>query len=87
MIDPLMAGKRGERELLGPDGVLGELTRRLVERTLSEELTEHLGYPVGRRLQAARGTRVTPPPPKAVLTDDGPVPLELPRDRDSEFEP
>src|SRR5689334_22967993 len=34
MIDRLIAGKRGEREILGPDGVLGELTRRLVERAL-----------------------------------------------------
>jgi hypothetical protein len=42
MIDELIAGKRGEREILGHDGVLGELTRRLVERALREELSEHL---------------------------------------------
>ena len=48
MIDRLIAGKRGEREILGSDGVLGELTRRLLERALGEELTEQLGYPAGQ---------------------------------------
>jgi hypothetical protein len=43
MIDRLIVGERGEREILGSNGVLGELTRRLVERALSEELTGHLG--------------------------------------------
>jgi hypothetical protein len=47
MIDELIAGKRGEREILGQDGVLGEITRRMVQRALQEELTEHLGYPAG----------------------------------------
>jgi hypothetical protein len=58
MVDELIAGKRGEREILGPDGVLGELTRRLIERALGEELTEHLGYPAGQGL----GTRATAAP-------------------------
>ena len=37
----------GGLELLGPDGVLAELTKRLIERGLGEELTEHLGYEQG----------------------------------------
>jgi hypothetical protein len=48
MLGGLIAGRRGEREILGSDGLLGELTGRLVERALSEELTEHLGYPPGQ---------------------------------------
>jgi len=34
MVDELIAGKRGEREILGQDGVLGEITRRMVQRAL-----------------------------------------------------
>ena len=50
MIDELIAGKRGEREILGQGGVLGEITRRMVQRALEEELTEHLATrPVRRR--------------------------------------
>ena len=48
LVDGLIRGKRGEREILGQDGVLGELTRRLIERALGEELSEHLGYPAGQ---------------------------------------
>ena len=44
VIDRLLAGARTEEEIVGPGGVLAQLTKRLVERALSVELTEHLGY-------------------------------------------
>src|SRR2546423_477955 len=44
VIDGLLAGARSEEEIVGPGGVLAQLTKRLVERALSAELTEHLGY-------------------------------------------
>lgn len=44
IIDELLAGARSEAEIVGPGGLLGDLTRRLVERAMSAELTEHLGY-------------------------------------------
>jgi len=48
VIDELLAGARSEEEIVGAGGVLALLTKRLVERALSAELTEHLGYePVG----------------------------------------
>ena len=59
MIDELIAGKRGEREILGQDGVLGEVTRRMVQRALQEELTEHLGYPAGQAPPGGAGTPAT----------------------------
>jgi len=48
MIDAVMAGvDAGGLELLGPNGVLADLTKRLIERGLSEELGDHLGYEAG----------------------------------------
>ena len=44
LIDELLAGRRGEADVFGPGGLLGDLTRRLVERAMAAELTEHLGY-------------------------------------------
>src|SRR5436309_4275805 len=44
VIDQLLAGARSEEEIVGPGGVLAQLTKRLVERALQAELTEHLGY-------------------------------------------
>jgi hypothetical protein len=44
LFDELLAGARTEEEIVGPGGLLADLTRRLVERALSAELTDHLGY-------------------------------------------
>ena len=87
MIDELIAGKRGEREILGRDGVLGEITRRMLERALAEELTEHLGYPAGQAPLGGAGNSRNGGTPKTVLTDSGRVLIETPRDRKSRFEP
>jgi putative transposase len=87
MIDELIAGKRGEREILGQDGVLGEITRRMVQRALEEELTEHLGYPAGQAPLGGVGNSRNGGTPKTVLTDQGPVAISVPRDRKSRFEP
>jgi len=74
-------------ELVGPGGLLSGLTKNVLEAGLEAEMTEHLGYdkhePAGRNKANSRnGTRA-----KKVLTDVGPVDLEVPRDRDGTFEP
>jgi putative transposase len=74
--------------LTGPDGLLKQLTRAVLETALNEEMTEHLGYekhdPAGVGTGNIRnGTRG-----KTVLTDTtGPVELDVPRDRAATFEP
>src|SRR6266496_4046055 len=83
MLGGLMAGKRSEQELLGRDGLLGELTGRLVERALSEELSEHLGYPAGEAPPGGVGNSRNGGTPKTLLTDHGQVRIDTPRDRKS----
>ncbi|MBT2533732.1 IS256 family transposase [Arthrobacter sp. ISL-48] len=71
--------------LVGPGGLLNQLTRNVLETALEAELTEHLGHEHGQRPLAANmrnGTRS-----KTVLTEIGPVEIEVPRDRDGSFEP
>jgi len=74
-------------DILGPDGLLGQVSKAVLERALSEELTEHLGYdrhdPSGRGSGNSRNGSYG----KRVLTDLGPVDLEIPRDRAGSFEP
>jgi putative transposase len=74
-------------ELVGPGGLLTGLTKTVLETALEAEMTEHLGYDKheveGRDGRNSRnGTRV-----KTVLTEIGPVEIEVPRDRDASFEP
>jgi putative transposase len=47
LVDELLAGARTPQELTGPGGLLAQLTKRLVERAMSAELDDHLGYPRG----------------------------------------
>jgi hypothetical protein len=44
LIDQLLAGREGPEAITGPDGLLKQLTKRVVERAASAELTGHLGY-------------------------------------------
>jgi putative transposase len=73
--------------LVGPGGLLAGLTKTFLESALDGELTEHLGYeahdPAGHRSGNSRnGTR-----PKTVITDIGPIAIDVPRDREGTFEP
>jgi hypothetical protein len=44
VVDELLAGARTEEEIVGPGGLLSQLTKRLVERAMEVELTDHVGY-------------------------------------------
>jgi putative transposase len=87
MLDELLAGKRGEPEILGSGGLLGDLTRRLIERVMESELTEHLGYESGHAPLGGAGNARNGAPAKTLLTDHGPVRISPPRDRNGTFEP
>jgi putative transposase len=84
----LMARARQEGvSLVGPGGLLAGLTKTVLETALEAEMTDHLGYekhaPAGRNSGNSRnGARV-----KKVVTEVGPVEVEVPRDRDGTFEP
>ncbi|QSE95059.1 IS256 family transposase [Rhodococcus pseudokoreensis] len=74
-------------DLMGPDGLLNQLTKNVLETALDAEMTEHLGYEkhdaAGRGSGNSRnGTRT-----KTVLTEIGPVEIDVPRDTDSSFAP
>ncbi len=74
-------------ELMGPNGLLNQLTKSVLETALDAEMTEHVGYEkhdtVGRGSGNSRnGTRS-----KTVLTEIGPVEIDVPRDIDSSFAP
>jgi hypothetical protein len=87
VIDRLLAGARTEEEIAGPEGVLARLTKRLIERALEVELTDHLGYEPHMEPPGGAGNTRNGSTPKTLITDQGEVPIEAPRDRDGSFEP
>ena len=87
LLDQLLKDYQSPDDLLGAGGLLQQLTKALVERALQGELTHHLGYtkhaPEGKNTGNSRnGTS-----PKTVKGKHGQVDIEVPRDRNGEFEP
>ncbi len=87
ILDELLSGVDRPEDLLGDKGLMKELKVRLMERMLGAELTEHLGYephgdPASQQINRRNGaTR------KMLKSNDGAVPIDIPRDRDGSFEP
>ena len=87
VIDQLLAGASTEDEIAGPGGLLAALTKRLVERAMEVELTDHLGYEPHQEPPGGAGNTRNGTSPKTLVTEHGQVPIEAPRDRDGSFEP
>jgi putative transposase len=88
LFDRLMERVDGDGlQLTGEGGFLPEMIKAVLERGLQAELTDHLGYekgdPAGRGSPNSRNGST----PKTLATEVGEVPLAVPRDRNSSFEP
>ncbi len=87
LIDQLLANYQKPEDILGENGLLKQFTKAILERAMSAELSTHLGYekhdPAGKNSGNSRNGKS-----KKTLTGDfGELPLEVPRDRNSSFEP
>ena len=87
VIDELLAGARTEEEVFGPGGVFAALTKRLVERAMEVELTDHLGYEPHYEPPGGAGNTRNGSTSKTLVTEHGKVAIDAPRDRDGSFEP
>src|SRR5271157_77589 len=87
LIDQLLAGYKNPEDIIGENGLLKQLTKALLERALSAELTEHVGYekhdPAGNNSGNSRNGTSR----KSLKGDFGEIELETPRDRNGSFEP
>ena len=87
LIDELLEDCQNSEDLLGQDGVLQQLTKALVERALQGELTHHLGYDKHAVAGHNSGNSRNGSSAKTIQGKRGPLEIEVPRDRNSEFEP
>lgn len=87
LIDDLLKDYKKPEDLIGENGLLKQLTKRLLERAMAAELTEHVGYekhdPVGNNSGNSRNGKSG----KTLKGSFGRMPLEVPRDRNGTFEP
>lgn len=84
VLDELLRGVDNERDLTG---VLRQLSKQLIERALEAELTEHLGHEPGEVVINPEGNVRNGSSRKTLKGELGPVDLDIPRDRQGNFEP
>ena len=87
LIDQLLKDYKSPEDVLGENGLLKQLTKAVLERAMAAELTHHLGYekhsPEGNNSGNSRNGRSK----KTLKGEFGTLPIDVPRDRQSSFEP
>src|SRR5215207_6506945 len=87
LIDNLLKDYKTPEEILGDNGLLKQLTKAVLERAMQAELTDHLGYEPHDAAGDNSGNSRNGKSRKTLKGDFGELPLEVPRDRNSTFEP
>jgi putative transposase len=87
LIDELLKGRSTVEDIAGENGLLRQLTKAILERALSAELTSHLGYEKHSVAGHGSGNSRNGASKKRLKGDFGTVEIEVPRDRASSFEP
>ena len=87
VLQELLKDYKGPEDLTGENGLLKQLTKALVESAMGAELSGHLGYEKNETGEKSTVNRRNGSSSKTVRSDQGPLELEVPRDRDATFEP
>jgi len=87
LIAELMKHYKSPEDLTGPDGILKQLTKAMVEHALDGEMTSHLGYPKNDPVGNKTGNSRNGHSKKTLKTPKGEIGVEIPRDRNGTFEP
>jgi putative transposase len=87
VVDELLKNYQKPEDIIGENGLLKQLTKALLERALNAELTTHLGYKKHEPAGYGSGNTRNGKSKKTLKGDFGELDLEVPRDRQSTFEP
>lgn len=87
ILDELLKDYTDPKDILAEGGLLKQLTKAVIERCLETELEQHLGY--AKYTPKAEGSSNTRngKSQKMLQSEQGPVEISVPRDRESSFEP
>jgi len=87
VLDELLKEYKGPDDFYGPDGLIKQLSKALIERAMQAELTEQIGYEKSEIGEKETENRRNGKSTKTLRTDQGPMEIAVPRDREGEFEP
>ena len=86
-VQELFRGVKTLDDITKPGGFLQEIMKGTVERLLKAEMEHHLGYPEHEKAPTRRANTRNGYSKKTLNTSQGDVEIDVPRDRQSEFEP
>ena len=87
VLDELLKEYHGPDDFYGPNGIIKQLSKALIERAMRAELTGQIGYEKSEPGEKTTANRRNGKSSKTLRTDQGPMEIAVPRDRDGEFEP
>jgi putative transposase len=87
ILEEILKEYKTPEDLIGKDGILKELTKRLIEKVMESELTHHLGYEKYSSATQKNGNSRNGKSSKTIKGDFGEMPIEIPRDRNGDFSP
>jgi transposase-like protein len=87
ILNELLKDYKGPEDITGENGLLKQLTKALIEQAMGAELSEHLGYEKHEQSEKPDSNRRNGTSSKTVRTDQGPIELNVPRDRNATFKP
>jgi len=87
ILDELLKEYKGPDDFYGPEGIIKQLSKALIERVMQAELTEQIGYEKSQSGEKETSNRRNGNSSKTLRTDQGPMEIEVPRDREGEYEP
>jgi putative transposase len=87
LVEALMVNYKKPEDLIGENGLLKQMTKALIEKALSAEMTEHLGHGKHERVKNTDGNARNGSSQKTLQGDFGELPINVPRDRQAQFEP
>jgi putative transposase len=87
LIKELLADYKGPEDLIGTNGLMKQLTKKLVEGAMNAEMTHHLGYDKHGTGDEGSSNYRNGTSAKTLKGDFGQVPIDVPRDRNGTFEP
>jgi transposase-like protein len=87
LLDEILKDYHGPDDFYGQDGIMKQLSKALIERMMQAELTEQIGYEKNESGEKETENRRNGSSYKTLRTDQGPMQIEVPRDRNGEFDP
>lgn len=87
LLDQIDFKSLSTEQITGPDGLIKQFTKRLLETAMNAEVEEHLGYEKHERTKSTKENYRNGTSRKKVHTDNGDVCIDIPRDRNGDYEP